>query len=198
MTIEDQINKKIQEFARIGRDAFLAKYANNRGSRSWFIIQKGKLYDFKAIWAAARPGSLTPSEYHTYKVKRELERLKFKIISTDELSSWNSEFYKKVIASSKMERSARQKRLEHAPKVPSTRQKTVTVFVRNPDVVAEALYQAAGVCGKCSHDAPFIRKLDKTPYLEVHHIKPLAEGGEDTVENAIALCPNCHRQAHHG
>jgi len=34
--------------------------------------------------------------------------------------------------------------------------------------------------------------------LEVHHKVPLAEGGDDTVENAIALCPNCHRHAHYG
>jgi 5-methylcytosine-specific restriction protein A len=34
--------------------------------------------------------------------------------------------------------------------------------------------------------------------LEVHHKKQLSEGGEDTVENAIALCPNCHREAHYG
>ncbi|OOL15317.1 hypothetical protein BXQ27_32765, partial [Klebsiella aerogenes] len=26
----------------------------------------------------------------------------------------------------------------------------------------------------------------------------LSNGGEDSVENAIALCPNCHRQAHFG
>jgi len=27
---------------------------------------------------------------------------------------------------------------------------------------------------------------------------PLSEGGEDTLENAIALCPNCHRKMHYG
>ena len=26
----------------------------------------------------------------------------------------------------------------------------------------------------------------------------LLEGGPDTVENAIALCPNCHRKQHYG
>jgi len=26
----------------------------------------------------------------------------------------------------------------------------------------------------------------------------LAEGGKDTVENAAALCPNCHKEAHFG
>ncbi|WP_342542729.1 HNH endonuclease signature motif containing protein [Paenisporosarcina sp. FSL H8-0542] len=36
------------------------------------------------------------------------------------------------------------------------------------------------------------------PYLEVHHIKRLADNGEDSVENAIAVCPNCHRELHFG
>jgi len=44
----------------------------------------------------------------------------------------------------------------------------------------------------------FIRKKDNTPYLEVHHKIQLAEGGEDSIENAIAVCPNCHRELHFG
>ncbi|MCM7737031.1 HNH endonuclease [Enterobacter hormaechei] len=52
-------------------------------------------------------------------------------------------------------------------------------------------------CQSCKSDAPFL-KVDGTPFLEVHHIEWLSNGGEDSVENAIALCPNCHRQAHYG
>jgi 5-methylcytosine-specific restriction endonuclease McrA len=37
--------------------------------------------------------------------------------------------------------------------------------------------------------APFNRTKDNSPYLEVHHKKRLSEGGEDSVKNAIALCP---------
>ncbi|MEC5166165.1 putative HNH restriction endonuclease [Flavobacterium sp. PL11] len=44
----------------------------------------------------------------------------------------------------------------------------------------------------------FLRDNGNTPYLEVHHKKPLAEDGDDTIENAFALCPNCHRHAHYG
>lgn len=57
---------------------------------------------------------------------------------------------------------------------------------------------AKGICERCRKPAPFIRDNDNSPYLEVHHKIPLADGGDDTVENAIALCPNCHRQAHYG
>jgi Predicted restriction endonuclease len=34
------------------------------------------------------------------------------------------------------------------------------------------------------------------PFLEVHHIVPLYDGGADTLDNCAALCPNCHRAIH--
>lgn len=34
------------------------------------------------------------------------------------------------------------------------------------------------------------------PYLETHHIVWLARGGEDTIFNTVALCPNCHKRMH--
>lgn len=92
----------------------------------------------------------------------------------------------------------RRKRLEQAPRLPTRRQVLTQVFDRNPDVVAEVLSHAAGVCQQCDRPAPFQRRTDGSPYLEVHHRVPLADGGEDTIENAIALCPNCHRQQHYG
>lgn len=72
------------------------------------------------------------------------------------------------------------------------------VFNRNPDVVAEVLRRANGICENCNKLAPFNRKKDGTPFLEVHHKVRLADGGEDTVENAIGTCPNCHREFHFG
>ncbi|CAH7245263.1 e14 prophage; 5-methylcytosine-specific restriction enzyme McrA (fragment) [Vibrio chagasii] len=60
------------------------------------------------------------------------------------------------------------------------------------------MVRANGTCEICYKPAPFIRKTDNTPYLEVHHKLPLAQGGPDTVDNVLALCPNCHRQAHFG
>jgi len=92
----------------------------------------------------------------------------------------------------------RKKRLARAAKHPKSVVKLVYVFERNPDVVAEVLHRAGGYCEECEAAAPFTRKSNRTPYLEVHHKVPLAEEGEDTVENAVALCPNCHRRRHFG
>ena len=35
-------------------------------------------------------------------------------------------------------------------------------------------------------------------FLETHHVVPLAEGGADSLDNVVALCPNHHREAHLG
>lgn len=93
---------------------------------------------------------------------------------------------------------ARAVRLATAAKSPSTAVSTIRVFIRNPDVIAEVLERAAGICGGCHAAAPFSRRSDGTPYLEVHHKVQLSAGGEDSVANAVALCPNCHRKQHHG
>jgi hypothetical protein len=92
----------------------------------------------------------------------------------------------------------RRKRLENAPRIPEKRPMFKTDFKRNPDVGAEALRRANGFCEACGKPAPFIRASNGKPYLEIHHKVFLSDGGEDTVENAIALCPNCHREMHFG
>jgi 5-methylcytosine-specific restriction protein A len=70
-------------------------------------------------------------------------------------------------------------------------------FVRDPGVVAWVLDLANGFCECCNKEAPF-SNINGTPYLEVHHVRRLADGGPDIVENAIAICPNCHREFHYG
>lgn len=92
----------------------------------------------------------------------------------------------------------RQARLAAAPTQPLSITVTARVFQRNADVVAEVLFRANGICESCHKPAPFQRLSNGSPYLEVHHSLPLAMGGPDTVANAKALCPNCHREAHHG
>lgn len=54
---------------------------------------------------------------------------------------------------------------------------------------------AKGICQLCGENAPFLNK-EGEPFLEVHHIKELANGGSDSLDNVIALCPNCHRKIH--
>lgn len=71
-------------------------------------------------------------------------------------------------------------------------------FIRNPWVVQAALIRSNNKCEMPGCKTPLFARDDGTLYLEVHHIVPLAEMGDDTLENAAALCPSCHRLLHFG
>ncbi len=69
-------------------------------------------------------------------------------------------------------------------------------FVRDAKLRARALDRAKGFCEYC--ERPGFATADGGMFLETHHVIPLGEGGADTGENIAALCPNHHREAHHG
>lgn len=83
-------------------------------------------------------------------------------------------------------------------KTPMQREVINYQFVRNVEVSAYALLKAKGICQDCKLPAPFISRTNRRPFLEVHHIVMLKDGGSDTIENVTALCPNCHRKRHYG
>ncbi|WP_245134979.1 HNH endonuclease [Acinetobacter nosocomialis] len=68
-------------------------------------------------------------------------------------------------------------------------------FIRSVAIAELAKRLANGVCQLCEQPAPF-KDQHGEPYLETHHIEWLAHGGPDTVENTVALCPNCHKKMH--
>lgn len=140
--------------------------------------------------------------YYARKGRSELPSLRALVAEFDSnfdvQESHEQDFYEQVRQSIDDGDAKRQRRLESAPIFPGTESRVVRYFVRNPDVVAQVLVRANGFCERCKHKAPFNRAKDGSPYLEVHHKIRLADGGEDTVENATALCPNCHRELHFG
>jgi hypothetical protein len=81
---------------------------------------------------------------------------------------------------------------------PKRKSQNTNIYERDPKVVAWVLQNANGICQGCKKTAPFMRSKDGMPYLEVHHVKQLKDGGSDRIDNAVALCPNCHRKAHYG
>lgn len=76
-----------------------------------------------------------------------------------------------------------------------TRQSKANQYDRDPWVSEYAKRRANGICQLCELPAPFLNKRE-IPYLETHHITWLSKGGDDTAENTVALCPNCHRKMH--
>ncbi len=113
------------------------------------------------------------------------------------------EDYIRVKASQKDTSKARRKRLQKNIKKTRKHRLFIDSYTRNPDVIAESLYLADGICQRCGREAPFTRKSDGSLYLEVHHIIPLSkqdlyEENLDVLDNVTAICPNCHREAHYG
>ncbi len=81
---------------------------------------------------------------------------------------------------------------QKAPKKVETKTQS---FKCDPKVRAYVRREAHGRCELCKQRAPF--KTDKgIPFLEVHHVKPLAKHGSDRITNAVSVCPNCHRSLH--
>lgn len=78
---------------------------------------------------------------------------------------------------------------------PTKLQFASTRYKTDPHVYAAMQTRADGCCECCNEVAPFARG-DGTKYLELHHVRPLSEGGPDFVSNAVAVCPNCHRALH--
>ncbi len=55
-----------------------------------------------------------------------------------------------------------------------------------PTALERLLYELAGHrCTICT-----------APWMEIHHIEELSEGGKTEFENLIVLCPNCHTRVH--
>ena len=81
---------------------------------------------------------------------------------------------------------------------PKTTVSSTRIFERDPLVVAIARKRANYLCEvpHCGH--PRFQSDDGVYYCEVHHIEPLAEGGDDIIENAACVCPSHHRELHFG
>lgn len=81
---------------------------------------------------------------------------------------------------------------------PPKRTRQISDFVRDPYIIAAALARAQDQCEIPNCTSQLFQRDDNRSYLEVHHIVPLGEGGDDSLINAAALCPSCHRELHFG
>lgn len=167
-------------------------------------------------WTIPYLGSPTGDGKYLYILRPELKEAIKELVSegkiyydsSQEMSTVVSEIFEgdafqkeldyAIEQSKKLTREVRMNRILNANKNLVQIRVAQIIFRRNSDVIAETLERADGICEACKNPAPFIRKSDNSPYLEVHHIKALSDGGQDTLENTIALCPNCHRRYHYG
>lgn len=169
------------------------------------INNLSKILDLEEIWNSFKIASKQVIETPQGKTTREREK-KGKIVLTELINPrdfFSEEVYSQILQTEienakRISKEKRKKKLKEAPENPEKITITSIGFKRNPYVIIEVLERANGVCELCKKKAPFLRIKDDTPFLEVHHIQPLAKGGKDTINNTVALCPNCHREAHFG
>ena len=88
------------------------------------------------------------------------------------------------------------------PQKPQGTLKTYT-YSRNKRVACNALQHANYQCEINSNHVTFIRKSNGTPYVEPHHLVPMAFQDDfdvslDREQNIVTLCSNCHRKIHYG
>ncbi|MCP4588878.1 HNH endonuclease [Pseudoalteromonas sp.] len=194
----------IKEYDKLGRIEFLAKYDFSK-AKEYFLVYEGQLYDCKPLIYGAyvlkfgEKLTTRRSQGVQKTIRPYLESMGFTIIKAGcSFRDIVNDLKERVEDSEDRESAERLERLKSAPRKPSVLTVKQKVYIRNADVIAEQLFRAKGKCQSCKKTAPFVRASNGTPYLEVHHITPLSQGGDDTLENTIALCPNCHRQQHFG
>ena len=79
---------------------------------------------------------------------------------------------------------------------PRRRETIISTYNRDHRITQLAKLMAGGKCRLCKKRAPFMDRVG-SPFLETHHVKWLSRGGKDSIDNTVALCPNCHRKMHH-
>jgi predicted HNH restriction endonuclease len=63
--------------------------------------------------------------------------------------------------------------------------------LRNYKLRHYKIQESNNTCEVCGFTCTSERSI-----LEIHHIIPLSKGGEDTMDNLLLLCPNCHQLEH--
>lgn len=91
----------------------------------------------------------------------------------------------------------REKAMSYSAREKTPVERKTTQYYRSHLLKLYVQKRANGTCEGCGQPAPFITNEGK-PYLEVHHIRRLSDGGPDHPRWVVGVCPNCHRRAHYG
>jgi 5-methylcytosine-specific restriction enzyme A len=83
-----------------------------------------------------------------------------------------------------------------------SRLKERDTYGRDRNIALQRMELSGYVCEFDPQHSLFISRFSKKPYLESHHLVPMALQQEfsqplDTINNVFCLCPYCHRAVHH-
>ena len=198
---DDELQTTIEAYVQMldlakANEPFVKKDAYRELATIYGRSEKAYEYRFQNISAVLAllgrkwlPGLLPAKNVGTQVVART-ERLLAKVESRP--PSDLAEFESKVSQARKSSKRTKPKGNDKPDVTHSMRQS----YTRDSEVKGWVLREAKGVCEACGENAPFVNHADE-PFLEVHHVVTLADGGPDTIENAVAICPNCHRALHY-
>jgi 5-methylcytosine-specific restriction endonuclease McrA len=88
-------------------------------------------------------------------------------------------------------------RAKRSRRKPIIQQTTSATYSRDSSIIAFVHRRSEYKCEMPGCDYVGFRKTNGGQYIETHHITPLAVGGDDSIDNAAALCPTCHRIMHY-
>ncbi len=77
---------------------------------------------------------------------------------------------------------------------PERLKQLIDITIRNDSPIVQALKVAAGFQCQFPGCTANIQRKDGTPYVEVAHIEPVANGGKSVLGNLLVLCPNHHKE----
>ncbi|MBN9654706.1 HNH endonuclease [Halobacillus sp. GSS1] len=176
-------NKALRDHIKNGKDVYL--FEKTEASPSG-------MYEFK--------DQLTNIGYHTItgndKEGNHRKMIVFEFETTQKINN-DSNSTEPTIASNDLS-DLRNMALKNVNEYQNTtyQQRKTIIRKRAAAIKKYALKRANGICEACKEDAPF-QTQDGSPFLEVHHLQKLSDGGPDHPENVAAICPNCHRKAHY-
>lgn len=155
--------------------------------------------DFKSFITISSLSSITYLKDEQWERLRWLINQKnpgfFQNVTAPDENTLEQEFEDAVQKEGKKSLDQLKKAAEKKPSKPAESIVQTKVYHRDPTIAAYVKKRAKGVCQLCGLPAPFTDKNGE-PYLECHHIDWVSQGGIDSVDNCVALCPNCHRKMH--
>lgn len=154
--------------------------------------------EYKSFIFICRTGSVTKLEDDQFERLKWLVNAKnpgfFQSVVAPDYVQLNKEFESEVKEQEKKSLEQLAKEAVKKASKPIERIVSTKSYARNATIAAYVKKRANGYCQLCGNQAPFYK--DGEPYLECHHIEWLSTGGMDSMDNCVALCPNCHRKMH--
>ena len=155
--------------------------------------------DFKSFITVSPAGSVTPLKEDKWERLKWTINLKNPSIFPDAIAPDAKTLANEFETATQKEQAKPLERLKKEAQKKASKPEAATVqtkvYQRNPSIAAYVKKKANGYCQLCGQKAPF-KDQNGEPYLECHHIEWLSKGGSDSIDNCVALCPNCHRKMH--